>query len=47
MAEMSGLYFNIDVSEALGILDLSQLTALLKECRSELERRVADERKDL
>lgn len=43
MAEMRDLYFNIDVSEALKILDVSQLTALLNECIYELERRISDE----
>ena len=45
MAEMSDLYFNIDVSEALRILEVSQLTALLNECRHELERRIASDEK--
>jgi len=45
MAEMRDLYFNIDVSEALKILDISQLTALLNECRFELERRIASDEK--
>ena len=45
MSEMRDLYFNIDFSEALKILDLSQLTALLNECRYELERRIACDEK--
>ena len=45
MAEMGDLCFNIDVTESLKSLEVSQLTALLNECIHELERRVTtDER---
>lgn len=45
MAEMRDLYFNVDVSEALKVLDLSQLIALLNECGYEIERRIACDEK--
>lgn len=42
MVEMRDLYFNIDVSEFLKVLNVSQLRALFIECLDELERRKAN-----
>ena len=45
MSEMRDLYFNIDVSEVLKILTVSQLRALFIECRDELGRRLVNNEK--